>query len=675
MKRLYFAIMATAMCSALTAQSLSEDFDSYAPGDYMGAESPDWTTWSGATGTAEDVQVTDALALSGSNSIYFSTTAVDGGPQDVVVPFGGVYNTGNFVYESSFYVESGKGAYFNFQATETIGQTWAMNLQMVQDGFMYMDDGVNVLAIATYPSDEWFDLRIEANLNTNEWELFVNDISYGVSQNSVNQVASIDIFPVNANYDGNNQASFYLDNFAFEHTPYTLPALNGAVTLITGVNGLAGQDVIPSTQVRNLGVEDIASFDLELTYNGETINSSFSDLSVSSLEYITVDFSDIITLVPGENDITVTISNVNGAGDDGDADDDDKTISINPVVPAEGKMVLGEEGTGTWCQWCPRGAVFMDLMENSYYDYWAGVAVHNGDPMVYGPYDTGLQTLISGYPSALVDRGPDINPNAMEIDFIERIQIPPTATFFIGANYDEGSNELLISLTTTFMMNTDGTDFNIAMVVTEDGVTGTGSGYNQSNAYAGGGNGEMGGYEDLPASVPAAQMVYDHVGRIIMPSFVGASGVFPQEVNEGDVFVTNYTVQVDPSWNPNNFHIIGMVVNNNTDMVDNAGKATFEVAINNGFVVGIDDIPALSDFKMFPNPTTNKANIELGETNGEDVTVSVFTVDGRMVAQKNYGSVPNNMMIPINTNEWAKGVYMVQVTVGQDITNRKLVVE
>jgi hypothetical protein len=675
MKKLYFALLASAMCSFALAQSLSENFDSYSPGDYMGVESSDWTTWSGATGGAEDVQVTDNQALSGSNSIYFSTSAATGGPQDVVVPFGGVYNTGNFVYESSFYVESGNGAYFNFQATATIGQIWAMNLQMVQDGFMYMDDGVSVIAMATYPFDEWFDLRIEANLNTNEWELFVNDVSYGVGQNSVNQVASVDLFPVNANYGGNNQASFYIDDFAYEHTPYVLPSVNGAVTLILGVNGLAGQDVVPSAQVRNLGVEDITSFDLSLTYNGESISTSVSGLSLASLDYTSVAFTDYITLIPGENDVVVTISNVNGAGDDGDASDDDKTISVSPVVPAEGKMVLGEEGTGTWCQWCPRGAVFMDFMETTYYDYWAGVAVHNGDPMVYGPYDTGLQTLISGYPSSIVDRGPDIDPSDMEIDFIERIQIPPTATFLIGAEYDENTNELLVSLTTTFTMNATGTDFNIAMVVTEDGVTGTGSGYNQSNAYAGGNNGEMGGYENLPSPVPASQMVYDHVGRTIMPSFAGASGVFPQEVNEGDVFVTNYTLQVDPSWETDNFHIIGMVINNNTDQVDNAGKATFEEAVNNGFVLGINNIPALSDFKMFPNPTTNHANIELGETNGENVTVSIFTVDGRMIAQRNYGNVPNNMMIPLNTDNWTKGVYMVQVNVGQDVTNRKLVVQ
>ena len=95
-----------------------------------------------------------------------------------------------------------------------------------------------------------------------------------------------------------------------------------------------------------------------------------------------------ITLIAGSNPLTFTISNVNGAGADGDANDNVGTININPIVPAAGKMVVSEEGTGTWCGWCVRGAVYMDLMAAKYSNYWAGIAVHNGDPMVVATYDS-----------------------------------------------------------------------------------------------------------------------------------------------------------------------------------------------------------------------------------------------------------------------------------------------
>ena len=41
------------------------------------------------------------------------------------------------------------------------------------------------------------------------------------------------------------------------------------------------------------------------------------------------------------------------------------------------KRVLFEEATGTWCQWCPRGAVYMDSLHKVYPTTAMLVAVHN----------------------------------------------------------------------------------------------------------------------------------------------------------------------------------------------------------------------------------------------------------------------------------------------------------
>jgi len=671
MKRFYLLALALSASHFLFSQ-YATDFESFEVGDYMGVESDMWTTWSGNVGGNEDVQVTDADASSGTNSIYFQSTAANGGPQDVVVPFGGAYNTGFFELSTNIKVESGKGAYFNFQANETIGQVWAMNLYMVQDGSMYVDDSQSIMFESTYEPDTWVTLEFNINLNTNEWEFLVDGISQGVSQNLTNQVASIDLFPVNNSYGGNSQSGFYIDDFSFSHTPYSLPELNAGVTLISGTNGLAGQDVSPTIQVRNLGTNEVNSFDLSVTYNGETITESFSGLSLASLDYFDAEMSDFIGLIAGESDVVATVSNVNGEGEDDDTSDDSKTNTLDPVVPAPGRVVVGEEGTGTWCQWCPRGAVFMDFMEDTYGEFWAGIAVHNGDPMVNTIYDSNFQQLIGGYPSSLVDRGPDIDPSVMEDPFLERIVIPPAAIITPGAEYDENSGILSVSLSTEFQVNANGSDYNLALVLTEDGVTGTTSGYNQVNAYAGGNNGPMGGYENLPNPVPASQMVYDHVARIITPGFDGDSP-FPETVTAGETIVSNYYIELDENWENENLHIIGILIDNNADRIDNAGKATWDEAISNGFILGLEE-EIISSFNLFPNPSTDESIIELGETNGEPVNVTVFTLDGRVIAQRNYGNIANNMQIPIVTNEWKSGIYLVQVQVGESVTNQKLTV-
>ena len=78
MKKIILGVFSIFSLGSLMAQSMNENFDSRTVGEYMGVVSPDWTTWSGAVGGAEDVQVTNVMAASVANSIYFSTTSPSG---------------------------------------------------------------------------------------------------------------------------------------------------------------------------------------------------------------------------------------------------------------------------------------------------------------------------------------------------------------------------------------------------------------------------------------------------------------------------------------------------------------------------------------------------------------------------------------------------------------------
>ena len=103
---------------------------------------------------AQDVQVTDNNAFSGSNSIYLnSTAATGGGPQDVVLEFGELFDEGDFMLSANFYVNNNTGGYFNFQAETTIGETWSMDCFMNDDGSIEFSTGGGgtVFLESTYP--------------------------------------------------------------------------------------------------------------------------------------------------------------------------------------------------------------------------------------------------------------------------------------------------------------------------------------------------------------------------------------------------------------------------------------------------------------------------------------------------------------------------------------------
>lgn len=681
MKKSILVFMSIVVSSTIFSQSFSDDFESYTVGSYLGSNSADWTTWSGTEGGAEDVTINNNNASSGSQSIYFSSTSANGGPQDVVLPFDQVYNSGNFSFEANFYVEAGKGAYFNLQGTLIVAQVWALDCYMLQDGTLKLSNQGTPYLTANYQSAQWFNLRIEMDLTSNVWELFIDNVSQGTFANPTGQIGILDLYPVNPTGQGGNGISgFYVDDINYTHIPANLPNLNGGVSFITQINGIAGLSYDVVATARNLGSSTINSFDLTYNYNGADVTENITGLSLASLDTYEHTFASQLTPILGNNDLTVTISNVNGGGADDDASDDSKVISIDPIVPAAGKVVVGEEATGTWCQWCPRGAVYMDLFEQTYADYWIGIAVHNGDPMTDVVYDAGMGTLIGGYPSAVVDRGPDVDPSAMNADFLERLQTAPAGVILNGANWDASTRVLEVSVKATFSQ-TANNSYKVACVLTEDGVTGTSSAYNQANAYAGGGNGVMGGYESLPSSVPAAQMVYDHVARTISPSFGGSSNGLPATINSGESYISNYSFTLPVDWDENNIEIIGLLLDP-SGRIDNAGSYSIAEAVANGYETGPPmgiteefDYNVDDKLKVYPNPASDVLNVTITSPNGELNKISIYNYAGQLVHEFDMIVTTGSWNFKIDLSEYSKGLYTMEYTNSNSTIVKKFIVQ
>jgi hypothetical protein len=671
MKKIF--LLSTMIGLSLTgfSQLFSDNFDSYAVGSYLGPQSLTWSTWSGTEGNAEDATINNMQSSSPSNSIYFASTAANGGPQDVVLKFGQLYNSGIFTLQKKLYVNTGKKGYYNIQGALTIGNLWALNVNLAS-GNLTIDDGATANLVSTnYPEATWFELRIVANLTLKVWKAYIDGVLVGTWTNGVNSVASTDFFPI-------QNSQFYVDDVSFDHQTYTLQNLNAMVSSINVGGNIASQQVTPTVKVLNAGVTAITSFDVDFNYNGTIYTQNVTGINLASLATYTVTMPSL-NLAPGMNNVVATVYNVNG-GVDNDPSDDSMTQSINPVVPAVGKMVVGEEGTGTWCQWCPRGAVFMDKFATDYDGFWAGIAVHNGDPMTVADYDAGIGALVAGYPSALVDRGADVDPSGMSTDFFARLQIPPVAIINNGATWDAATRVLNVSVKATFAAAAT-SSYKLACVLTEDDVTGTGSGYNQSNAYAGGGNGVMGGFETLPSSVPAAQMVYDHVARVIAPSFTGYANSFPAVVNSGESHTINFSFLLPAAWDETQMHIIGMILSPD-GRIDNAGTATIAEAVANGYEVGANAglYEALSyqldaEVNMYPNPATDKTIISINLKKSSEVSIQVMDMNGKILRAANYSNLNGTSTIEMNTENLNSGIYAVVVTIDGVISTQRLVVE
>jgi hypothetical protein len=249
-----------------------------------------------------------------------------------------------------------------------------------------------------------------------------------------------------------------------------------------------------------------------------------------------------------------------------------------------------------------------------------------------------------------------------------------------GATWDPVSRVLDVSVKSTFSQSVTNS-YKLACALTEDGVTGTDASYNQSNAYAGGGNGVMGGYESLPSSVPAAQMVYDHVARSIAPSFEGSSIFFPATVNAGESVISNYSFTLPADWDENNMHIVGLLISPD-GRIDNAGSTTIAEAVSNGFEVGPNvglfggfDYQIDDALKVYPNPASADLNIILTTGKVASSNMIVYNAQGQVMNEIEINSNSGSWKYTIDISDYAPGVYAVSYTNETESKMKRFVVE
>lgn len=579
--------------------TFTDDFEGYNVGDYLAKNSSTWTTWSNKPGTSEDTKISDTQASSGTKSVYLKSTAANGGPTDLVFPMPQVYNLGNVVVQTKMFVDNDKGAYFNFQGAAKIGDIYVIDAYFVNDGKFYIfKNRGSVLAInSTYPTGEWFDLKISMDLTINSWVVEINDEVKGVFSTEANSIASIDFYPVNSeSVGGNKLSSYYLDDFSVNFTPFEPKDNDGAVLNIFGRDlGLTGDESSVQAELINLGKDTIESIELKWSYGAtpSTETKTFSGLSILPLGRQIFDFDTKYTLEEGDNNLTVEILSVNGASDDY-ADNDVKNINIQAVTPAPDKGFLGEELTGTWCGWCPRGAVAMEYMANKYPNYFVGVAVHGGsesEPMknddLYAGSAKTMNRLTSswGFPGLAAMRSAEMDPSAVEVSFLDKIQEPAVASLTTGAFFNNTTRRLSVSISTAFKAD-DSNKYNVALILVENNVTGTGSGYAQQNYYSKQSQNRplVGAGHDWQAEnkvVPASKMSYEDVGRACIGGYDGVS--LGNSHTTSDVEVKNFVYTVPEEYNADNLYLVAVLINED-GTVNNANKISLADAMTNGFV-------------------------------------------------------------------------------------------
>ncbi|MDR6921491.1 T9SS-dependent choice-of-anchor J family protein [Chryseobacterium sp. 2987] len=361
-----------------------------------------------------------------------------------------------------------------------------------------------------------------------------------------------------------------------------------------------------------------------------------------------------------EKNLNISISQVNGTSDSSPADNTLAT-KFTTVSQNSPKKVVIEEGTGTWCGYCPRGAVAMENATNSFPNDFIGIAVHNGDPMQVDEYDTNAN--FSGFPGMNVDRS--LLNEGVSVSFASFINerktlIIPAA---LNATTALAGQALTLNASAVFRSNFTNANFRFAAVLIENDVKGTAAGYNQVNYYAGSTT-PMGGYENKPNPVPAADMVYNHVGRMLLGGYAGQAGSIPATITDGQTVNYTFTANIPTAYNISKMKAILLLIDATTGEIVNAA-GPFAIT---GTLGVHDEKTDADDLVIYPNPSRDFIKIQ---TKGK-VDLKIFDASGRVVLEKS-GVEPDTS---ISVQDWVKGAYIVSVKEkGSEPITKKLIIK
>jgi len=379
---LFLFVMLTGFLIAKSQVNLyNTDFESYTAGSHLAQQAgAPWTTWSNAPGGTEDPLISTTQAHLGTNSV----NVVNG--NDCVLQ---LYDktTGRYQVSWWMYVESGKLGYFNFLSDfNGSSSLWALQVFMIHDSIIIDADGASKVK-GLFASNTWKKMQVIVDLDDDFATFYVDGIemvSYPWSKgaegtDNSHKLDGIDFYGWDNNATGTS--GYYLDGVSVD----SVLAPTAPTNLTATLNG-ADIDVAWTAPSPNPD-------SYKLSRNGEIVYSTpagltYTDVAPWPLKYV----YGVRAYYAGQ-------------GYSRSSNRDSVTIAGGVTR----NLVLMEEATGTWCQYCPGAAMGLrDLIETNHKSATA-IAYHSGDKYSNTNSDGRISFYpeITGFPTVIADGNRD----------------------------------------------------------------------------------------------------------------------------------------------------------------------------------------------------------------------------------------------------------------------------
>ncbi|MBN2730369.1 MAG: Omp28-related outer membrane protein [Bacteroidales bacterium] len=268
------------------------------------------------------------------------------------------------------------------------------------------------------------------------------------------------------------------------------------------------------------------------------------------------------------------------------------------------QKVLIEVFTGAWGGYGPDGFVVLESVLASDSNIYA-VNIHVSDAME-PPEASGIESFYGpAYPQAVINRDDAPISRGSWLAYATNILSGASSAdvIFDSVNFNLSTRELEIHMRTVFTGSVTG-DLRMNVIIVEDSVTGSGTGYDQVNY-----DNNTAGHPYQGAGNPIVGMPHRYVARDYLGDEWGVSGIIPSSVSFGSVYTHVFNYTIPASYDYQKISLIGFVSYYGAGVSDREilNVARYPEIIPNS-TVGITD-NNLPQYTVYPNPSHGDLHI------------------------------------------------------------------
>jgi hypothetical protein len=413
---------------------------------------------------------------------------------------------------------------------------------------------------------------------------------------------------------------------------------------------IAGKNIRISGTIANKSADTIKSFIISWQFeNGQIHSDTVTVITlkpfVSSYNFEHKDIAEIPNIELYK--LKVWISAPNGKPD-GNHSNDSISTKISGLSKKPVKNVLIEEGTGTWCVHCPKGAKIIEKILSNYKQIYAA-ALHLRDSMETENGKEVLHAYITAYPRASIDRVKfsgfstvGLSRAYWEKFSADRRNATVPADIDVTADFDNGNRELTIEVTANFYGIMDN-EYRLNAYVLENGIPSAGTGYVQKGADA--------------------SYIHQHVVRAMLGGAWGTENSIPVPTKNNGHYKHKYVYTLPANYKVENIHVYGLVQqfseNINNRPLINLNESELNI------ISGINGkTNEQTNIKVYPVPASSNINIAItGNIDLKSATINVYSVNGNLVKTYN-GILSGTDNIQLNISDLPEGNYFIELNTG-----------